>query len=96
MIGQPKPVYDRPEGGAGAAPEDSMLEQRVARLEDDMRELKGVLKDIQRDLVDVRMKVSAIDARLATVPTSLQLLVMMLTTWSAGAAIVFALPRFAR
>jgi hypothetical protein len=36
-------------GGSGDGPEDPMLEQRVARLESDLSEIKAMLKDIGKE-----------------------------------------------
>ena len=79
------------EGGGqsgGSGPEDPMLEARVARLEDDMKDVKASLKSIELSLAEIK-------GRMSSIPTSFQLMTMVITTWSAGAAIVFTLLRFA-
>ena len=77
-----------------------MLEQRVARLEEDMREVKSTLKGIEAKLVTIEVAVARIEGRLQGVPSSWQLFTALVTTvvatWSAGAAIVFTLLRFAK
>lgn len=72
-------------------PEDPMLEQRVARLEE---ELRSLAKDQQKEFTDIKVKLAGIEGRLSAAPTILQLITVVVTTWSAGAAIVFALLRF--
>lgn len=64
-----------------------MLEQRVARLEDDMKDVKASLKSIEVSLAEIK-------GRMFHLPTALQLFLAVITTWSAGAAIVFAMIRF--
>jgi uncharacterized coiled-coil protein SlyX len=89
-------------GSAGSGPEDSMLEQRVARLEEDMKEVKSSLKGIQESLTQIAISIAKLDGRmtglegrLQAIPSAWQLFVALITTWSAGAAIVFAMIRFA-
>lgn len=89
-----------------------MLEQRVARLEEDMKEVKSTLKGIEAAVLEIRTElkhvpkmvdhaalkseVAEIRGRMSQMPTLLQLVVIVITTWSAGAAIVFTLLRIAR
>ena len=89
-----------------------MLEARVARLEDDMKEVKASLVEIKaelkhlprttdlqglrNDFSSLRADVAEIKGRLSQMPTLLQLTVVVITPWSAGAAMVFTLLRFAR
>ncbi len=85
-----------------------MLEQRVGRLEDDMREVKASLKGIEAAVAEIKHLPKASDyaslkadlaelkGRMAQAPTLLQLTVVMISTWSAGAAMVFTLLRFAK
>ena len=55
------------------------MEARVARLEDDMREIKADLKAIRADLADlkpVRLELAKIEGRLSQIPTSWQIFAM--------------------
>lgn len=70
-----------------------MLEQRVGRLEDDMKELKAGLKAVEVTL-------ARLDGRISQLPTAWTMFTAIITTvvatWGAGAAIVFTLLRFAK
>lgn len=62
--------WSRPEtlrGGDGGGTFDDMLEARVQRLEDDMKEARADLKAIRSDLAEVK-------GRLAAMPSTIQLL----------------------
>ena len=79
-----------------------MLEGRVARLEEDMRSVKETLSRIEtaiavlaKDMVEVRTKLAFIEGRLQGMPSTWQLLVIVLTTWSLGTALLFGLLRYA-
>jgi hypothetical protein len=72
-----------------------MLEPRVARLEDDMKEVKLSLKSIEAKLTLIAESVAEIKGKVSQSPTWLQLLVALIATWGAGAAIVAVVVRFA-
>jgi hypothetical protein len=72
-----------------------MLEPRVARLEDDMKEVKVSLRSIEAKLTSIAESVAEIKGRVSQSPTWLQLLVALIATWGAGAAIVAVVVRFA-
>lgn len=91
-------------GGGGSGPEDPMLEQRVTRLEDDMKEIRSALARIEAELkhmpkamdyAALRSEVAEIKGRLTNLPTTLQMIVMLITVWSVGSGIIFAVLRFA-
>jgi hypothetical protein len=75
-----------------------MLEQRVARLESDVSEIKNDIREIRSDVRDLQVSVARIEGKLdiaiARTPTNLQLWGMILSTWTAGAGIVFLMLRF--
>ena len=97
------------EGGGDSGPEDPMLDQRVQALEADVKDVKqslnrlevaiarveGVLTQMpkQSDLAVLRSEIGEIRGRISNMPTWWMLIVAIITTWSAGAAIVFALIR---
>ena len=83
------------QSGGGDGPEDPMLEQRVARLEDDMRDIKASLRSIDARLTSIDISVAEIKGRVSQSPTWIQLLLALIATWGAGAAIVAAVVRFA-
>ena len=70
-----------------------MLEQRVGRVEADMQDVKATLKDIQNKLVAMEVTLARIDGRTSQAPTWIQLVVAIIATWGAGAAIVVGLVR---
>jgi hypothetical protein len=72
-----------------------MLEPRVARLEDDMKEVKVSLRSIEAKLTSIAESVAEIKGKVSQSPTWLQLLVALIATWGAGAAIVAVVVRFA-
>jgi hypothetical protein len=82
-----------PPGGSG--PEDPMIEARVARLEDDIKDVKASLKSIETKLTSIAESVAEIKGKVSQSPTWLQLLVALIATWGAGAAIVAVVVRFA-
>jgi hypothetical protein len=53
------------------------------------------LHKTQLDIAEMKGRLAAVDARLASVPTTTQLVLWLLTTWGAGAAIVVTVVRFA-
>ncbi|MFM8701627.1 MAG: hypothetical protein ACKOC1_09560 [Hyphomicrobiales bacterium] len=76
-------------GNGGSGPEDPMLEQRVARLEADVSEIKSSAKSIEVTLAEIKGKLSQL-------PTWLQLVAVVISTWMAGAGIVLALIKFSK
>ena len=95
-----------------------MLEQRVARLEDDMKDIKSILARIEQRFSGIEQRVSGIEQRLSGIetelkhlakatdvaelrgritnlPTTVQMLVMLITVWSVGTGMVFAVLRLA-
>ena len=79
----------------GQGPEDPMIEHRVSRLEDDMKDVKTTLKAIESRLTSIEVSLARIEGKISQSPTWIQLLVALIATWGAGAAIVAALIRFA-
>ena len=64
------------------------MEQRVARLEEDVREIKDELRSIRTVLVEIRERLSTIEGKLDRTPTAMQIWSMIFSTWVAGAGIV--------
>ena len=95
----------------GGGPEDPMLSERVdglekrvervenrlASIEVLLSEIKGQLSQMPKgnDFATIRADVARVDGRLSQFPTTWQLLAMVISTWAAGAAIVFTVVRFA-
>ncbi|ABD90291.1 hypothetical protein [Rhodopseudomonas palustris] len=98
------PGERRPPGSGG--PEDPILEQRVARLEDDMKDVKASLRSIEIILAKIESRLTGlegrltgidgrlngIDARFSSLPTTWTMLTMIFATWGIGSGIlIFAL-----
>ena len=76
----------------GGGPEDPMLEARVARLDDDMKDVKSSLKSIEISLAEIKGRLAGIDARFASLPTTWTMLTIIFATWGIGSGIlIFAL-----
>ena len=90
----------------GDGPEEPMLDARVARLEDDMKEVKLSLRSIEAKVNSIAESVaemkgriggvegrlSGIDARFGSLPTTWTILTITFTTWAIGSGIlIFAL-----
>ena len=80
----------------------SSWERRVERLEDDMADVKSTLRSIEARLTaievatgEIKGRVAGLEMRLSAMPTTIQLVVMLITTWSVGVGIVFTVLRFA-
>ncbi len=66
-----------------------MLEQRVARVEADVSEIKASVKSIEITLAEIKGKLSQ-------APTWLQLIAVVISTWMAGAGIVLAVIKYSK
>ena len=90
--------------GGGGGPENPTLEQRVAHLEDDMKDVKSSLTRIEQRLasIDAELKhvakaseVAELRGRLSNLPTTIQMIMMLITIWSVGTGMILAVLRFA-
>jgi hypothetical protein len=85
----------------GSGPEDPMIEQRVARIEDDMKDIKTSLKSIETKLssIDVSVaemkgRVAGVEMRLSAMPTSWQLMTFTVGAILGSAGLAFTIARF--
>jgi hypothetical protein len=85
------PFSGRKAGGDG--PEGPMLEQRVAKIESDITEIKSSLRSIEDSLLEIKTElktlpkageIGEIKGRISLMPTTFQLAVILLTSWAAG------------
>lgn len=53
------------------------------------------LHKTQLDVAEMKGRLAGVESRLSTVPTTTHLVLWLITTWGAGAAIVFTIVRFA-
>jgi hypothetical protein len=60
-----------------------------------LRSMDAMLSIVSEAVAEIKGRVGGLEMRLSAMPTTIQLVVLLTTTWSAGAAIVFALLRFA-
>jgi hypothetical protein len=99
------PSNDFRSGGNGDGPEGPMLDQRVTRLETDVSEIKISMRSVQDSLIRIETELKAlpksaeigeIKGRIAMLPTTLQLVTLVISTWAAGAGIALALMRFGK
>ena len=71
---------------------DSVLQ----RLEPVIRELALDNKDFRKQLADTNARLAGLEGQFKAMPTALHLFGALITTWAAGAAIVFTLVRFTK
>jgi hypothetical protein len=58
-----------------------------------MKDVKASLKSIEAKLTSIEVSAARIEGKLSQSPTWIQLLIALIATWGAGAAIVAALVR---
>jgi hypothetical protein len=90
-------IYPFPEAskGGGSGPEDPMLERRVDRLEDDVREIKNDLSDIKQILARLEGRFDALDAKIDARPTIWSLTVALVGAVLASGGLALAIARIA-
>jgi hypothetical protein len=79
----------------GSGPEDPMLERRVDRLEDDVREIKNDLSDIKQILARLEGRFDALDAKIDARPTIWALTVALVSAVLASGGLALAIARIA-
>lgn len=70
------------QSGGGGGTFDGMLEARVSRLEEDMKEVRSDLKAIRTDLAEVK-------GRLAAMPSTIQLLGFVIAIFVAAGVLKY-------
>jgi hypothetical protein len=92
-------------GGRGDGPEGPKLEQRVTKVEGDIAEIKSSLRSIEDSLLEIKTElkllpkageIGEIKGKLSLMPTTWQLVGLLLTTWAAGMYIAIALMRLGK
>ena len=81
---------------SGSGPDDPSLGFRVARLEDDMKDVKTSLKSIELNLAKIDGRLSGIDARFASLPTTWTMLIIIFAAWGIGSGILIFAMNFLR
>ncbi len=72
------------------------IDSALQRLEPAIRDLASDNKDFRKQLSDVSVRMAGLEGQFKAMPTALQLFAALITTWAAGAAIVFTLVRFVK
>ncbi len=67
----------------------TQIEMRLDAIEAEIRQLSKMV-----DFATLRADVARIDGKLSNIPTMWQLFTMVVSTWAAGAAVVFTILRF--
>ena len=67
------------------------IDEALRRVEIALKEIASDNKDLRKGLSELAIKVASIEGQLKNIPTVLQLILALISTWSAGTAIVFAL-----
>jgi hypothetical protein len=65
------------------------------RIDAALQRLEPAIRDISSKFSDLNARIAGVEGQLRAMPTFLQLLVALISTWAAGTAIVFALLRAA-
>jgi len=81
-------------GGSGAGPHDPSMDARVARLEDDMKEVKADLQTVKTDLAAIRADLGYLKGRMENLPTTWVMLTTLLGSQAALLAFAFMLMRY--
>ena len=72
------------------------IDAALQRLEPAIREIASDNKDFRKQLSDMSARIAGLEGQFKAMPTALQLFTALITTWAAGAAIVFTLVRFVK
>jgi hypothetical protein len=95
----------RSTGGSGDGPEGPMLDQRVTKVEDNIAEMKVSLRSIEDSLLEIKTElkllpkageIGEIKGKLSLLPTTWQLVVILLTTWAAGMYFAIAIAKLGK
>jgi hypothetical protein len=73
------------ESGAG------QIEAKIDRIDAALQRLEPAIRDIATKFSDLNARVAGVEGHLRAMPTFVQLIVALISTWAAGTAIVFAL-----
>ena len=94
-------VMPFPSGGGGS--DGTVLDQRVARLEEDVRDIKSTLRNIETRLgaIEVSLarlegRVTGIEGRLQQIPTVWQTISILAALQFGVAAVIFATANFVK
>jgi hypothetical protein len=87
-------VHEFPHGdrrdGSGGGPEDPMLEQRVAHLEEDVRDIRRSMSEMNDRMGRMEVGIAKIQARIEMLPTIWTFVVALVATVFAAVGVVIA------
>ncbi len=67
------------------------LKYKIDTIDSALKRLEPAIRDIATRNGDINARIAAVEGQLKAMPTVLQLFLAIVSTWAAGAAIVFAL-----
>ena len=67
------------------------LDVTMDRIDAALQRLEPAIRDVGSKFSDLNARIAGVEGQLRAMPTFLQLLVALISTWAAGTAIVFAL-----
>ncbi len=85
-----KVIPFRGERSGGDGPEDPMLEQRVARLEEDVREIRRSTSEMNDRMGRMEIGIAKIQARIEMLPTIWTFVVALIATVFTAVGVVIA------
>ena len=87
-------VHEFPHGGrrdgGGGGPEDPMLEQRVAHLEEDVRDIRRSMSEMNDRMGRMEIGIAKIQARIEMLPTIWTFVVALIATVFTAVGVVIA------
>ena len=67
------------------------IDAKVDRIDEALRRLEPAIREVSLRFSDLNARIASVEGQVKALPSSLQLFLALITTWSAGTAVVFAL-----
>ena len=80
--------------GGGGGPHDPGMEPRVARLEEDLKDVKADMRTVKADLATIRADLGYLKGRLENLPTTWVMVTTLMASQAALLAFAFMLLRY--
>jgi len=87
-------IRDAEVAPGGSGPHDPGMDARVARLEDDMKEVKADLRTVKTDLAAIRADLGYLKGRMENLPTTWVMLTTLMGSQAALLVFAFMLMRY--